>query len=250
MGDGVMISATPALLSAPRSVSPLELTRSCPTFRDAELLRWQLQPHFLFNTLNTVSTLVLKGDAQSADRAIGLIARWLRDALSQRADAVVTLAEELTTVQRYVSIEALRFGDALRLDIHADGDALVARIPGLIVQPLVENAIRHGLAPADDAAPIAISARIRDGRVRIAVRNRALVRDASVARDSSAPLSSDGFGLRYVRERLRHFYGADARLDVATDGIDVVATLDLPATVGEDVSSRTTRHSAPSGAAA
>lgn len=200
---------------------------------DAELLRWQLQPHFLFNTLNTVSTLVLKGEAQSADRAIGLIARWLRDALAQRADAVVTLGEELTTVEQYVAIEALRFGDALRLDIHADGDALVARVPALIVQPLVENAIRHGFL-ADDDAPITISARARNGRLRIAVRNRDLRRDDSPHNGrgdepTTIALDSGGFGLRYVRERLAHFYGDDARLELITDGLDVIATLDVPA---------------------
>jgi len=200
---------------------------------DAELLRWQLQPHFLFNTLNTVSTLVLKGETQSADRAIALIARWLRDALTQRADAMVPLAEELTTVQRYVAIEALRFGDALRLDIHADGDALVAAIPALIVQPLVENAIRHGVAVTDEQAPITISTRLRDGRLRIAVRNRDANRDdVQRARLSEVTpvmsLESSGFGLRYVRERLMHFYGGDARLELITDGLDVVATLDVP----------------------
>ena len=200
---------------------------------DAELLRWQLQPHFLFNTLNTVSTLVLKGETQSADRAIGLIARWLRDALTQRADAMVPLAEELTTVQQYVAIEALRFGDALRLDIHADGDALVASIPALIVQPLVENAIRHGVAGTDDQAPISISARLRDGRLRVAVRNRDVNRDdirrAKVGdTPSTLSLESGGFGLRYVRERLVHFYGGDARLELITDGLDVIATLDVP----------------------
>ena len=204
---------------------------------DAELLRWQLQPHFLFNTLNTVSTLVLKGESQSADRAIGLIARWLRDALTQRADAVVPLAEELTTVQQYVAIEALRFGDALRLDVRADGDALVALVPALIVQPLVENAIRHGFAVTDDRAPITISARVRDGRLRITVRNRDANRDANpdgiawtttIDAPAAAALEPGGFGLRYVRERLTHFYGAAARLDFITDGLDVIAALDLP----------------------
>ena len=199
---------------------------------DAELLRWQLQPHFLFNTLNTVSTLVLKGETQSADRAIGLIARWLRNALSQRADAVVTLAEELTSVQQYVAIETLRFGDALRLDVQADGDALVARIPALIVQPLVENAIRHGFAAAGDQAPITISVRTREGRLRIAVRNRD-VRRSDAFGDAPTNIASDssGFGLRYVRERLAHFYGDAAHLELITDGVDVIATLDVPVTV-------------------
>ncbi|HEY4304938.1 MAG TPA: histidine kinase [Gemmatimonadaceae bacterium] len=217
---------------------------------DAELLRWQLQPHFLFNTLNTVSTLVLKGETQSADRAIGLIARWLRDALSQRADAIVTLAEELTTVQQYVAIEALRFGDALRLEVRADGDALVARVPALIVQPLVENAVRHGFAASDDRAPITISARARDGRLRISVRNRDATRGAIFAdAPTSTHSESAGFGLRYVRERLAHFYGDDAHLELITDGLDVIATLDIATAPRQQIVPPTPRRFA-SGAAA
>lgn len=197
---------------------------------DAELLRWQLQPHFLFNTLNTVSTLVLKGETQSADHAIGLIARWLRDALSQRADAIVTLGEEIASVQRYVAIEKLRFDESLRLDVQVDDDALVARIPSLLVQPLVENAIRHGFAAGDAPMPITISARMTDQTLRVCVRNRDVAAQSTFG-DARAPLvlGSDGFGLRYVRERLAHFYGESATLAVMSDGLDVVATLELPA---------------------
>jgi two-component system LytT family sensor kinase len=216
---------------------------------DAELLRWQLQPHFLFNTLNTVSTLVLKGETQSADRAIGLIARWLRDALSQRAEATVTLAEELTTVQQYVAIEMLRFGNGLRLDVDADGDALFARVPALIVQPLVEIAIRHGCAATDAEAPITISAHTGDGRLRIAVRNRDASRGDPVT-DGSTHVAPDstGFGLHYVRERLAHFYDKDAQLELIVDGPDVIATLDLPMVLGHRSASPTAQIA--SGAAA
>lgn len=213
---------------------------------DAELLRWQLQPHFLFNTLNTVSTLVLKGEAEAADRAINLIARWLRDALSQRSDAVVTLDEELATVRQYVAIEVLRFGDVLRLDVQADSEALAARVPGLIVQPLVENAIRHGFTSTDHTTPVTISARVRDRRVRVSVRNRDVTtRGAFINTPATVRSDADGFGLRYVRERLAHFYGEDAHLELIADGLDVVASLDLPLIVDADAHPSPARRAIP-----
>jgi hypothetical protein len=186
---------------------------------DAELLRWQLQPHFLFNTLNTLSTLVLKGETASADRAIGLVARWLRAALAQRADACVALSDEMATVEQYVAIETLRFGEALQLDLDIDEEAANVHVPSLLVQPLVENSIRHGVAAGEDARPITIVARVRDRRLQLSVRNRGVA-------PPTAP--HDGFGLRYVRERLGQFYGRNARLEIMRDAGDTIVTVDVP----------------------
>jgi signal transduction histidine kinase len=184
---------------------------------DLELLRWQLHPHFLFNALNTVSTLVIKGETQPAERAISLISRYLRDALTQRADATTTLAEEMEVVRRYVAIETLRFGETLCVESRMDDVALGARVPGLIVQPLVENAIRHGLARG---GAITVAATVRDSRLRLTVSDPG----AGGTRDAA----TDGFGLRYVRERLQQFHGAGATLDLAIGAGGSVATLDLP----------------------
>jgi len=191
---------------------------------DLELLRWQLQPHFLFNALNTVSTLVLKAELQQANRAIELIARYLRGALAQRPESTVTLEEELADARRYVEIEALRFGDGLRLVAELADDARDARIPGAILQPLVENAVRHGLGGGGAPAPIVVAATREGDRVRVTVTNAGGA--SPDERDGGA-----GFGLRYVRERLRHFYGADARLDLRLSPSESVVSLDLPAAV-------------------
>jgi two-component system LytT family sensor kinase len=192
---------------------------------DLELLRSQLQPHFLFNALNTVSTLVLRGDNQGADVAIGRIARYLRSALEQRADALVSVRDEIADVAQYFAIEQLRFGDALRLDVHVDDDAREARMPALVVQPLVENAIRHGPARTNGAARIGIAATAQDGRLRVRVFDPG---STSAAAEASADPCDEGFGLRYVRGRVRHFYGDDASVTLERSPAGTVATIDVP----------------------
>jgi two-component system LytT family sensor kinase len=191
---------------------------------DLELLRSQLQPHFLFNALNTVSTLVLRGDNESADVAIGRISRYLRSALEQRADVLVSVREELADVAQYFAIERLRFGDALCHDVRVDEDARNARIPALVVQPLVENAIRHGASPAGGATRIGILASIEDGRLRLRVRDPGSPRAAEQRGDTR----DEGFGLRYVRGRVRHFYGVDASVTLEHSPTGTIATIDVP----------------------
>jgi len=190
-----------------------------------ELLRWHLHPHFLFNALNTVSTLVLKGENQRADEAITLISRYLRAGLAQQADATVSLSDELAMVRRYVDIEKLRFGESLRLEMAIDDAALQASVPGLVMQPLVENAITHGVARQDGSAPIRIGANIVGGRLRLTVSNpgNGLPADPLESTEDSAR-----FGLRYVRERLHQFYGDDATFELSLQSPDTVAALDIP----------------------
>lgn len=201
---------------------------------DLEVLRAQLQPHFLFNALNTVSTLVLRGDNAGADVAIGRISRYLRSALAHRVDALVTVREEIADVAQYFAIERLRFGDALCLDVRIDDDAREVRIPSLIVQPLVENAIRHGLLPEPGATRIGIRATVNDGQLRLCVCDPAGRRfvaqndaeqNGAVQRDSE---HREGFGLRYVRERLRYFYGADASVTLEGSDAGTSVTIDVP----------------------
>ena len=193
---------------------------------DLELLRWHLHPHFLFNALNTVSTLVLKEQNDKAERAINLISAYLRSALEQRADTTVSLGGELSMVERYVEIERLRFGDAMRLEVEADSEALEARLPGQLIQPLVENAILHGAAREPGSEPIRINGSVRDGRLVIAVSNPS----SAVTNGSSNGADDERFGLRYVQGRMRQFYGANARFDLSTNDGRTTATLDLPKT--------------------
>jgi len=191
---------------------------------DLEVLRWQLQPHFLFNALNTVSTLVLKNENAGADEAIGRISRYLRSALAQRADAMVTVSDEIASVQEYFAIERMRFGDGLCLDARIATEARGVRIPSLIVQPLVENAIRHGSSIASGVARVGIRASVSGGRMRLQVSDPGA---GSIVTNGNGE-RGEGFGLRYVRERLAHFYGADASLRLETSGAGTVVTLDMP----------------------
>ena len=188
-----------------------------------ELLRSQLQPHFLFNALNTVSTLVLKSDMPAADDAIARISRYLRSALAPRADATVTVADELADVEQYFAIERLRFGDALGLDVCATAAARGAYVPSHILQPLVENAIRHGMAPVGAAMRVKVGAQIDGGRLRLHVTDPA--QGEGVA---EAGASTNGFGLRYVRERLQLFYGDEASVTLASLPGGTTATVDVP----------------------
>ena len=188
---------------------------------EVEILRWQLQPHFLFNALNTVSTLVLKADNARAEQAITLIARYLRSVLNRGGEELVTLDDELTFVTRYVDIERLRFGDALKIESEVSPDARAQRIPALVLQPLVENAIRHG----GSATPprIGVSARVAAGRILISVRNP--ITDCARSVEPNG-----GFGLPYVRQRLAHWYGDSARLDMQTVNGEAIVSLDIPVT--------------------
>jgi two-component system LytT family sensor kinase len=192
---------------------------------DLEVLRWQLQPHFLFNALNTVSTLVLKGDNASADDAIGRISRYLRSALAQRADAMVSVRQELADVAQYFAIERLRFGDALCLDVRMEDDARAVRIPALIVQPLVENAIRHG-SPASRSTRIGIAATVHERRLQLRVSDPG----GGACAENGDPECGTGFGLRYVRERLRHVYGDDASVTLESSETGTAVTVDVPLT--------------------
>jgi two-component system, LytTR family, sensor kinase len=205
---------------------------------ELEVLRWQLHPHFLFNALNTVSTLVLKGDRDSADRAIGLISLYLRDALAQRADSMVPLREELATVSRYVDVERLRFGDSLTIHESVEATTLDASVPALILQPLVENAIRHGIGRTAGQGSITITAVVDKGRLHIGVTNPRSngvsgtgldeTRCHDVVRRDADQQGSTQFGLRYVRERLQQFYGAGASFDLVSGESESTATLNLP----------------------
>ncbi len=196
---------------------------------DLELLRWNLHPHFLFNALNTVSTLVMKGDNDKAGVAIEKISRFLRTGLAQRADSLVTVAQDVGVVKRYVEIEGLRFGDALQIDVMLEDGASDAAIPGALLQPLVENAITHGTARQAGSRPIRIHGRTKDDRLLLSVTNDGTA-GAIPPTDETIHEAVDSarFGLRYVRERLKQFYGDDARFTLDSAGGETVALIDVP----------------------
>lgn len=223
----VLLGAAYAFFETSRRSRERELTTAAlqkeVALLNLEMLRWQLQPHFLFNALNTVSTLVLKGDATAADSAIALIGRYMRAALEHQAERQVSLATELEMVERYIDIERLRFGESLRLVLAVAHDALGARVPALILQPLVENAVRHGLGDASNGGGITIAAVVCDGRLRLCVRD-----PAQGGATEARVYGDEGFGIRYVRERLAHFHGAQAWLRIRREPDGTEASVELP----------------------
>jgi sensor histidine kinase YesM len=190
--------------------------------REAELraLRAQLNPHFLFNSLNSINALV-GSDPEGARRMCEGLGDFLRRTLALGARDSVTLGEELTLVERYLDIEQSRFGDRLRVERAVDPDAAVCHVPPLLLQPLVENAIKHGIQDCLEGGTIRIEAR-RDGALlRVAVENPV---------DADAPSRrGEGVGLENVRRRLEVFGARDAHLSAARTGERFRVTLTLPA---------------------
>ncbi len=167
-----------------------------------QALRAQLQPHFLFNTLNAISMLVHK-DANAADEMIASLSDLLRASLNT-TETEISLAREIELVNKYVAIQQVRFADRLRVEKHLEAAALEARVPALILQPLVENAIRHGLEPKTGPGLLEIRASREDDCVRITVRDNGV--------GAKNPGGDAGIGLGNTRDRLRELYGERAQL--------------------------------------
>jgi signal transduction histidine kinase len=177
---------------------------------DARLqaLRMQLHPHFLFNTLHAISTLVHK-DPKAADEMIGNLSELLRVTLDTSERQEVPLRQELDFLDRYLEIQQVRFGDRLRIEKQIDAAALDAQVPTLILQPLVENSIRHGLEPHPAPGVVAIQATRRDDTVCL------VVQDNGVGARKAAD-NHEGIGLANTRARLQELYGQRARLTLSS----------------------------------
>ncbi|NJK42422.1 MAG: histidine kinase [Aquincola sp.] len=169
-------------------------------------LKAQLHPHFLFNALNTVSSLV-RTQPETATRMIGQLSTLLRHALQRESAQEVPLREELTVLAAYVEIEQLRFEDRLSVIWNIAPDAMTAQVPHLLLQPLVENAIRHGIAPRSEPGSVEIAAVRRNGSLHLSVA------DDGVGRAATA-VPRAGIGLTNTRDRLRQLYGAAQSLTV------------------------------------
>lgn len=187
-------------------------------------LRYQLNPHFLFNSLNAVSTLVAQNENAAANRMIARLSEFLRLTLEGSNAQEVPLAAELDFVKRYLEIEQVRLGDRLEVKLDVSPDSLAVPVPNLILQPLVENAIRHSIAPRESGGRLEIEARCADGMLRLEVRDDG----ANLAPDLSA--LRQGVGLSNTRARLNQLYGPSHRFDMrvtAAGGLEVVIGLPL-----------------------
>ncbi|WP_233222117.1 sensor histidine kinase [Allosphingosinicella deserti] len=189
------------------------------------MLRYQLNPHFLFNTLNSISTLVLLKQTERANAMLSRLSSFLRYTLVNEPMGSVTVAQEVETLKLYLDIEKMRFEDRLRPRFEIDDNVSKARLPSLLLQPLVENAIKYAVTPQEEGADIEVSARRLGERVVITVRD-------------SGPGSEDhwvkaqestGVGLANIRDRLAQAYGPDHRFETDTNrsgGFSV--TIEIP----------------------
>ncbi|SNS17154.1 Histidine kinase [Sphingomonas laterariae] len=204
---------------------------------ELEALRLQLNPHFLFNTLNAISALIVTRRNEDAEEMTDKLSSFLRASLACDPTELVPLEEELDLTADYLGIEAVRFGDRLRVDISCAPDARGVVVPGLLIQPLVENAVKYGVARSAQPVTIAIDARVDGPNLLV-----------SVANDGGAGLPSvksttTGVGLRNVRRRLQALYGDKASLSAEPAGTGFLARIALPIAAATDKSASGTSRS-------
>jgi two-component system, LytTR family, sensor kinase len=182
------------------------LLRADAEIRAARLsaLRYQLNPHFLFNSLNAVSTLVLDDKPPAATRMLAQIGEYLRTILDGEAVAETALSEEIAFSEQYLAIEQTRLGSRLRVDMAISPETLDALVPSMLLQPLIENAVRHGVAPVLAGGTVRIESRLEGTQLMVRVRN------SGPEKSRSAPLheSANGIGISNTAERLKTLYGA------------------------------------------
>jgi Putative regulator of cell autolysis len=170
-------------------------------------LRYQVNPHFLFNTLNSLSALVLTGRKDAAEKMIQTLSTFYRRSLAEDPTADVPLREEFALQKMYLDIEAVRFPQRLRAEYDLPLEVAEARVPGMILQPLVENSVKHAIAPSSSKVTITLSARVEYGRLVVTVADES---DGAACKQEAK--SGFGIGLANVRERLEARFGSDASI--------------------------------------
>jgi two-component system LytT family sensor kinase len=192
-----------------------------------DALSSQINPHFLFNTLNTVSALI-RFDPDSARGVVLKLSNILRRLL-RKHETFVPLREELQFIDDYLDIEVARFGrDNLEITKHLEEETLEVFVPSMLLQPIVENCLKHGLAPKLGGGKIQLRTTARDGRLHIEIEDNGV----GISEEKMPHVYVEGIGLSNVRERLRVLYGTDFRLDIQSrPGEGTVIRIDVPALV-------------------
>ncbi|MGH7595279.1 MAG: sensor histidine kinase [bacterium] len=194
-----------------------------------QALKMQLHPHFLFNTLHAISTLVHK-DPEAADRMIARLSDLLRLSLENLGVQEVPLKNELEFLERYLEIEQIRFGDRLTVQMNIEPEALDGMVPNFILQPIVENAIRHGIAPRAVPGRIEIHAKRENGRLLLEVRD-----DGPGLPDGKQEALKKGVGLANTQARLQQLYGAAHRFELANaEAGGLIVRLSIPVRLAND----------------
>jgi sensor histidine kinase YesM len=195
-----------------------------------QALKMQLHPHFLFNTLHSISALVHE-DAKAADKMIARLGDFLRITLEKSGEQMVTLRSELESLQSYFEIERVRFREQLELKLDVEPVALDAQVPSFLWQPVLENAIRHGIATSETQGRIIVRARRNNGTLLLEVEDNGM---GLPLNPPQAHGIREGIGLANTRAILQHIYGSHHRFHVAPspDG-GAIATLEIPFTTSE-----------------
>ena len=214
----------------------LERLEAQATSAQLAMLRYQLNPHFLFNTLNSISTLVLLRQTEPANAMLTRLSSFLRHTLVTQPGGKVSVAQEVETLKLYLGIERMRFEDRLRTVFKIDPAAANASIPSLLLQPLVENAIKYAVSPQEEGARISLTAQVIGGRLRVVVadtgpgpqRGAAEPRLSDNIPADRQPVST-GVGLPNIRDRLAQAYGDDHRFTIhAPPGGGFTVTIEIP----------------------
>jgi two-component system LytT family sensor kinase len=193
------------------------------------MLRYQLNPHFLFNTLNSISTLVLLKQTERANAMLARLSSFLRYTLANEPTAKVTLAQEVETLKLYLEIEKMRFEDRLRPHFRIEPETIGSRLPSLLLQPLIENAIKYAVTPAENGADIWITASREGQAVRIEVADNGNGEGGEFAASQST-----GVGLANIRDRLSQAYGGANRFETRQNdrgGFSVI--IEIPYETGD-----------------
>ena len=206
----------------------LRLAEATAAVQQAQLagLRYQLNPHFLFNALNSISALIVTRRNQDAEAMTDKLSTFLRTSLNADPAALIPLEEELALTEEYLDIESVRFGDRLEVSVDCMPSACSALVPSFLVQPLVENAVKHGVARSRAPVEILVDADLEGEDLRITVVN--CLPDGPDHADDLPDSEHGGVGLKNVQRRLNAVFGARAKLTAGPEDGRFVATITIP----------------------
>ena len=195
-----------------------------------KMLRYQLNPHFLFNTLNAISTLILDGANETANQAVSRLSDFLRYTLDNDPMSRVTLGSELAAIDLYLEIEKVRFGDRLIIEKSIEAKAQDALVPSLILQPMIENAIKYAITPSEEGGTLRISARVQRETLILQLSDTG----PGLGNGNNGQKSS-GVGLKNTRERLQQLYGDNQAFTLApNEPTGLRITINIPFEVEND----------------
>ena len=226
-------------LQVEQQADRLERLETQATSAQLAMLRYQLNPHFLFNTLNSISTLVLLGETKPANAMLTRLSSFLRHTLVNQPGGKVTVEQEVETLMLYLDIERMRFEERLRTNFEIGPRASQAQIPSFLLQPLIENAIKYGVSAQEEGARISLSAHVIGNMLRMIVSDTGpgLQGTQRNAESLAQTPSSTGVGLANIRDRLAQAYGESSRFEIETPpdgGFTVIIELPFEPAKAED----------------